>query len=322
MSFREHFRDRGAVIGLFLSNKCNFVCAHCCTESSPDEKDILPLGVLEEFLTSVAPSDDVKAFHASGGEPFLHPKHLQIISDYALKYGKLFGVNTNGYWAKSKVIKQLLAGDQLQGLTHLFISYSKWHEKFIPSELVNEAIEIGVSSRKKVELMIVYESIEELEHYRNVLTSDKKDLVIMSSPVDYIGRAAQLQPATLNLQEPPSYSGCNEANRPTLLSNGDFIACCNTVSYSAGNKGLHLGSAMSKSGDQLIRQYKESVQFKAIAHLGPQLVSATLKKHPNQIGNSLSDKCFSCEKLLNAHDELDILSGLSSSGIIKLINLR
>nr|WP_276614348.1 radical SAM protein [Pseudomonas sp. TMW22090] len=321
VSFRENFSDRGAVIGLFLSNKCNFICAHCCTESSPSKNDILPLAVLEEFLNSVSSSDNVKAFHASGGEPFLHPKHLQKISDYAHEHGKLFGVNTNGYWTNSKLIKKMLAGNELIGLTHLFISYSKWHEKFISIELINEAIDIGISSHKTVEIMIVYESADELERYQAALTSGRKNLIVMSSPIDYIGRASQLQPADRSVQKDMAYSACNEANRPTLLSNGDFIACCNTVSYSAGNNGLQLGSAMIKSGDQLLREYTQSFHFKAIAQLGPQLVSAILKKTPDKHDNASSDKCLSCEKLLNTHEGTDISSGLRGSGIIKLINL-
>jgi len=321
VNFRENFNTRGAVIGFFISNKCNFTCAHCCTESGPGESDLIPLSLLESFLQSAVLKEGVKAFHASGGEPFLFPQHLEMISQHAAQHGKLFGVNTNAFWGRSKYIKDLLRNERLKGLTNLFISYSKWHAEFIDVNTVREAIECAISTNKTVELMIVYEGEDELGHYTRELTSNHPEMVVMRTHVEYIGRAANLPRADSARQYTEVISGCGEAKRPTLMSNGDFIACCNTVAYKAGADGLMAGSVFEKDSQILLEEYKKNLLFSAIAHVGPNLIAAALRVDSTKNCHTSTDKCETCKGLLGNYDAADIETALKNSGIIKLIDL-
>ena len=84
-NFPRHF-------AIELTNKCNIKCRFCYNDSTCNNNSFLkdPIEVLKGLKSS-----KVQAIELTGGEPFLHPKFLEIVN-YSLNNFSIVAVITNG----------------------------------------------------------------------------------------------------------------------------------------------------------------------------------------------------------------------------------
>ncbi|MGZ8335557.1 MAG: radical SAM protein [Allosphingosinicella sp.] len=83
-----------AVVQIHPTLRCNLACAHCYSTSSPQRREALDAGVLEQFLAE-ARAEGYDAVGFSGGEPLVYrplPRLLQTARGLGLKVT----VTTNG----------------------------------------------------------------------------------------------------------------------------------------------------------------------------------------------------------------------------------
>ena len=80
-----------------LTDACNLHCKHCGSNCSQSGSNYLPIEMIEKTLDSVSKSLDPHKIMVclTGGEPFLHPDIIKIIS-LSRKYGFPVGITTNG----------------------------------------------------------------------------------------------------------------------------------------------------------------------------------------------------------------------------------
>src|SRR5262249_51878420 len=100
-AIQAYYNDVHAVLGLYLTNRCNIQCRHCGVMSGPRERGRLPIQAIVAQIPALAADGAVKALHVSGGEPFLYQDDLCALAAAAKAHGLAFGVNTNGFWARS-----------------------------------------------------------------------------------------------------------------------------------------------------------------------------------------------------------------------------
>lgn len=306
---RAHFDEPGGVFSIFLTNQCNFLCAHCCTDSGPHDTTRFGSADLVSVLDGLRLAPDVHSVHVSGGEPFLALRQLELISHRCKVDGRLLGVNTNGFWIRSKNICDRF-DSSLSGISELFISYSKWHAEFISPDEVSRAIGFAQERGIRVELMIVFEKQAEIPVLKQVIPADyRSDVPVSVSVVDRLGRAEKLhlspEPDT-DLQE--SY-GCSEANRPVVMPDGTFLMCCNTVGYTRGASGLSLGQVTAPEDvPSLLQDHREDDGVRAVRVFGPNLISALRRTSlPGPDSEADTEKCSNCAKLLNSKQALQQL---------------
>lgn len=88
--------------------RCNLRCAHCFISCAPDNDAFEPLSLeeVERRLEESVPLG-VREYYFTGGEPFLHPRIVDILSR-ALEYGPTT-VLTNGTLLKPRQVEPLAA---------------------------------------------------------------------------------------------------------------------------------------------------------------------------------------------------------------------
>lgn len=306
---RAHFDEPGEVFSIFVTNQCNFLCAHCCTNSGPHETARFGLTDLDSVLEGVRLATNVRAVHVSGGEPFLALPQIELISQRCKANGTLLGVNTNGFWIRSKNICDRF-DSSLSGITDLFISYSKWHAEFISQIEVGRAIRFSYDRGIRVELMLVYEKQTEIPALKQIVPEELRAHVPVSvSVVDRLGRATKMHLSPEPDANLPATYGCAEANRPVVMPDRTVLMCCNTVEYSRGTAALSLGRVTTPEDvPPLLQQHREDKGVRAIRIFGPTLLSALRRKSLSEQGGPTdTDKCSSCARLLNSKNGLQQL---------------
>lgn len=309
--FRAHFSEPGGVFSIFLTNQCNFVCAHCCTDSGPHDTTQFGLTELLSVLDGLRETPSVHAVHVSGGEPFLALRQLELISERCKADNRLLGVNTNGFWVKSKNICERF-DSSLSGISDLFVSFSKWHAQFISPREVSRTIEFARDRGIRVELMLVFEKQSELPDLKEVIPAKyRSEVPISVSVVERLGRAERIRLSPEHNPELRENLGCAEANRPVVMPDGTFLMCCNTVEYSRGTAGLRLGR-IGVPGDvaYFLQRHREDVGVRTVRIFGPNLIVALQRSSLAQPeSKAATDKCSNCAQLLKSEQGLRELSG-------------
>lgn len=91
--------------------QCNLTCSHCFISCSPDNTSFgnLSYEQVAEVLED-STQHGVKEYYFTGGEPFLHPQIVEVLS-LALEYGPVT-VLTNGTVMTPKLVEQLVQAEK------------------------------------------------------------------------------------------------------------------------------------------------------------------------------------------------------------------
>ena len=92
-------------ISIEILQRCPNRCIYCSSHSNPQAKHIIPFEIIKNVIDD-AKSLGCKTVCLSGGEPFLHPQILDIIS-YIAKQQLICYVYTSGIYMKDEVYSSL-----------------------------------------------------------------------------------------------------------------------------------------------------------------------------------------------------------------------
>jgi hypothetical protein len=279
---QEYFTNFHRILGIYVTNKCNATCEHCCTGSSPFETSRFSVDDLIDGLQSIGKAGWVRALHVSGGEPFLVPDILKKIGTIASKHSLLYAINTNGYWASSE-LKARKKISSIPGLTQISLSTDIYHEPEIPiSRIINAAI-AGLDFGLKVQLGVCVPGGQRNDYVVSLEQRIGEDLLskleLVISPLEADGRAAKLPEANwrqMDAERPRGY--CQQINRPVVLEDGRFVACCNTpiTSNQPDHSPLILGSLKRQSISTLNKKAEKDPIVQAIRVLGPDYLAGVI----------------------------------------------
>jgi hypothetical protein len=314
--FRALFLQPQAVLSLFISNQCNFFCKHCCTGSGPEKTPQIDDELLGKILAQSERRKEIRAIHVSGGEPFLQLRALIKLSRHAERTRVLLGVNTNGFWIRSSRLRRALT-EELAGITHLFISFSQWHAQFISPEEIGDAVQFAIAAGRSVDLVLICErQLEESDELLAAIFPHRtpEGLNVATGFVEPVGRAERFE--NLPLVQGKVYSRvpgiapepCELVNRPTVMDDGAYLMCCNTVNYRKGSSGLRMGSAKTESLDDLMSRHTGDPVVWALRALGPRFL---LELNDRILGtcdtpqmSSQLGKCAECHLLMQDAQKL------------------
>ena len=218
---------------IHVTYTCPLTCAHCCFNSSPSNRDRLPLEVV---LSTIRRLDvtDIKMMAFTGGEPFLLGKDLCVAIKLANSRGLITRVVTSAFFGKRQEdAKKILADVADAGLDELSISWDDYHEQFVSFECVynvfHTATELGL--RPAISIVQGASSRWTAERVRAELgLSAECEQVICEAPLNKTGRAEkELREAGLRASR--SIGPCPYVmTGPTLSAKNKLLACCRSHS--------------------------------------------------------------------------------------------
>jgi organic radical activating enzyme len=320
-----YFAQFHAVLGIFLTNKCNALCAHCCTSSGPRLSNSFPIEALERALVQRSLPKSVVALHISGGEPFMSWRYLREISDFASKRHLLLAVNSNGYWGTTseRAAKTL---DTVPALTHLLLSTDQYHEVYIPLSSVKNAAIAALERSIIVDLGICLPNDADntyLDHVRDYMGEALcRRINCYRIALEAEGRATGLSLADkLTPMEPERQSQhCGRLNRPVILQDGRVSACCNTVvvERQGQESPLLLGTIAEESFSEISARANDDLLLQALRTRGPWFVANKLNEMGYPIASTDDDGiCDLCNRILTNQPAVLALKTLLSSAPLR-----
>ncbi len=143
-------------LGIVLSTQCNATCVHCSQSCGPYRQEKLSSADVFRIMDEAAAIDDDQplSFDLTGGEPFLDFDSLVEIVSHGARLGAQVSCVTNAYWSRTDdIARARLSLLQRAGLTALSVSVSRFHQRFVPIQLVRRTLatanELGIRTELK-----------------------------------------------------------------------------------------------------------------------------------------------------------------------------
>ena len=99
--------DKDILLTIEATDKCTLRCDHCFAEAGPEKNTFIDhekIDDVAEECKALFPKYKERLIRITGGDPFLHPKMLDIIRSFSKRRSELgytnLDVETNGWWAK------------------------------------------------------------------------------------------------------------------------------------------------------------------------------------------------------------------------------
>ena len=289
------------VLGLLITNKCNFACRHCCNESGPANANTVRIEDVARIIDGARDVPSIREVGLSGGEPFLYLPIVREIVRHAAALGLSASVTTNGFWGRSPAAPKLLADLRSDGLTALHISTSEFHEEFRKRDVVVTAVRLALDAGLRVTVNIVATPGCPPAAVREALgeLAEQVDFVVM--PLLPSGRAARdATPAEFATGSPLPVGNCREHFRKLAVDlEGDVYPCCSpggfTPPLKVGNvRALPLSEILTVSDGNRLLAVLESV---GPAYFLPFLRAEGLD---TELPESFSDQCHLCHAMLSS----------------------
>ncbi len=168
-----------ATVQIDLTDQCNNNCIACwCNspllseERRNQPKNTLPKGAVKNLIAELSRMGTREIFFSGGGEPFMHPDLLEIIT-YAKKIGFYCSINTNFTLVNEEIIQKLL-DIKLDYLTvSVWAGTAQTYKATHPNKTEREFVRIRdmlvyLSSRKKIYPQVkIYNVISNI-NYREI----------------------------------------------------------------------------------------------------------------------------------------------------------
>lgn len=309
-------------ICVILTEKCNIRCRHCVSNCSPSRNEDLDLSILESFLRQAAESEFVNSVGFSGGEPFIDIARLEYAAGLCGRYGLDFDVTTNSFWAKDVAsAKNILL--RLRGLSRLCLSTDIFHQEFIPSSYIVNAINACNELNIDCCVVVTYlkNSYRGEEIIRRELRGAEGAYTIQQWPALPVGRASNEINHADFLVYDSSEAVCATADTPMLNVHGELIACCGpAIHWPRGNL-LNLKHLSERPLDETLKSADQDSVIQALRVWGPAYVFRLVSSLGRRKGSffkttTMDHMCSICKCLLADpyHAEL-VQQALESSRI-------
>ena len=316
------------ILTLELTDRCNIRCRHCIASHEPGHGDSMDFTLIDEAV-SAASELNIPMVSASGGETFLVPNHLRYFLECTQDKQVLNHVVTNAFWAVDSNIAGNIMEDLYQhGLNGISVSYDQFHQEFITTATVRNAINAALDNNIEVDVKVV-------------ATKDKKTLDILRevstwgvpvsvNPMFFVGRAKKLEKRQIYYTDPLSETreiygieGCQSANKPFIQTNGNVIMCCgglpdaDLLSIYSGFPAI-LGNAKADSVRTCLERLDNKI-IRLIERLGPiELMRYITKDTSGAVDPSITNvnfesMCEYCVYLLSKPQFHNILNELDEN---------
>lgn len=293
-STTDDHRSIGQELYVLLSDRCNFLCAHCVNSAGPKSTRWTPT---EESLASLADeinqSPEIKMLHFTGGEPTLFLPQIKLLLASLTRTIPLT-LTTNGWFSERNI--QYLDG---LPLSSIIISHDRYHAPFVALEKLIPLVQYLKSQGKEVSFSFVFSDISELAELAPLRALD---IPVHTSRIIKSGRA-QWQPEwhdTNSIKNTcpsltPEQRRIPELEKIVYISGKGFTPCCGPLMF----------DEMMSSGST----FTGALKAYASNHLLQRLRSGTFQQQGLALGFDLSELPFQ-----SSCDTCSLLYGSIASG--------
>lgn len=289
------------VLGLLITNKCNFACRHCCNESGPANANTVPIEDVARLIDEARDVPSIREVGLSGGEPFLYLPIVRQIVRGAAALGLSVSVTTNGFWGRSPAAPKLLADLRSDGLTALHISTSEFHEEFRRRDVVVNAVRVALDAGLRATVNIVVTPGCPPTAVREALgeLAEQVDFVVM--PLLPTGRAARdAAPAEFATGSPLPVGNCRDHFRKLAVDlEGDVYPCCSPGGFTPP---LKVGNVRTSPLSEILMGAEGNRLLAILEAVGPAYFLPFLRAEglDTELPESFSDQCHLCHAMLSS----------------------
>jgi hypothetical protein len=196
-------------LGLHLTDRCNARCEHCAYHCGPQALGVMSADEAEGYIQQ-ATEAGAEMLCMSGGEPLLFLDTVAKIAQKASSRGiRSIWVFTNAHWATNpEKTKRTLTILKKAGVSRLCIGTDGFHQPFVPTSSVRDAMSIASSMELEVVLdtRIMGKTLQD-DNPINKATirilqelGDLKNIETWRGTPLFIGRAAEILPQKIGTE--------------------------------------------------------------------------------------------------------------------------
>ncbi|MDP9266867.1 MAG: radical SAM protein [Acidobacteriota bacterium] len=314
-----------------VTEACHVGCSHCGFIGSTRDRDV-DANELREWVANACAYGIPKIIF-TGGEPFERFEVLRDAVATAAAWSVEIGVFTSSFWGSSFDAAATLL-DKLSGLTHLYLSSDRFHQRRVPLAFVCNVIDAALKREiKDISICITYTHEEERLETQQQFASYGERLMFH---FDRVIPTQFLSPIVLKNQSrgigtAPSEYGCScYLGTPIVNPNGDVFSC------HAGKAAAHadmqtlpyyLGNLRGASFEALMRMSERRWDYQFLRTHGPKGVAQLFSIYPDlasavgrQEFTNGCDMCFSV--LRNREGRAALGHHVSKASVQDSINQR
>lgn len=314
-------KNYGSCLTISFTNRCPLKCEHCFVDalsSGGVDMDTKMVSNIASQLKDL--QGTITHIGLTGGEPFLRPKEIKIISEAANSMGASVGVVSSGYWARSKLEAERII-EANENIHHYNLSTDLYHLKFVPLTNIKNAYEAAKKNCKEV-IVRFTEGCGDSEKEKLLMEEIRKfagkDIHVQS--INPLGRAAHLH-EEFHFARKKSPIPCLSSG-PIICEDGVVLPCCNGLVAAKTVHPLILGNVAIDSLSTIYRKTSTNTILHFLRLWGSYGLYELLRK--SSLSNLLPKKhlyynpCHTCVKLFSMPQIDEYLADLSMDFELRL----
>ena len=292
-------------IAFGYSTRCNIRCAHCVAAEDRPASERMEIARAREIIREMAAAD-VTGISFTAGEPFIYFDDLLELVSLCREKKMYVRIVTNSSWAKTpEETEDLLRLLKQSGLSQLRLSYSRWHQQYVPRGNVLNAARGCLATGLDYFISFVTDFSTQDDSYEHYLRDNA--LKFFPEPLIYDGRADSLEQKTIRTD----YQENRCAMNPYLAPDLSMYACCDAGSHFNTTDFFLLGNLRDHSIQQLFTKTETDPLYTCIRSMGITAIASFAGITAREI--ITYRKCELCKKLFDSPEMLKTLRKASES---------
>ena len=297
----------GNEFGISITNQCPLECAHCVRSSeSKNNSDKISFKKFKQVINElIEMQTTIKTIRLTGGEPFLIPEKLKLVSEAVEKSEMEASVVTSAFWAKDSMTANKII-EKFPGISEYCISADIFHQKYVPFNQIKIVIRALKNHSKKIRLQMTQNktpSDEERALMEGIKSLVDKEIKLRIIDIAYGGRAKlNFDKTQFNFSKDFSKFPCM-AKIPVLLENGSVIPCCSLLFNVKNSHPLYLGDIFHNSIREIYENASRNALFQHIRLWGFSELIPLIKnsEYSDRLPDSFIEDypCHICSSLFN-----------------------
>lgn len=268
--------------------KCNAECEICCFNCTPHETEKINYETVSRLIKEAAETKAFNEISITGGEALLYRNEVESLIELSNSYKFRTILTTNAFWAKSiDAAYETLYKLKEIGLSLLSVSTDEFHNKFIPTEFVENLI----IANEKVKIPITFQSVVTRKTtYEHKLIKKYPNYTWRKGLCQPVGRAVKTIPSEDYIYS--KYDGkCIYSDILTIMPDGSCYPCC---SQGVRLDNLKIGSVYEQSLQDLIKAKKNHKFTKIMIYRGPKWLIETGEAEGHYLSNPMKNYVSCC----------------------------
>jgi len=298
-----------SVLKIHMTYQCSAECEHCRFKCIRKPSAVIDYDLAMKCIKVLKERNELELVVLMGGEPGLFPDLTHKLAHDINTLNLAVRVETNAFWAKTKEsARQFLQPLYAENATVMF-SLDCWHEKFIPSDWIENAIRVSDELAGDCNLEIAYlegpGADNEKDRRTDELLKDMEKRLgrspctqVCQGSIFFNGRAAYNIAPLVSAGRGVPNEICNKA--PWWLD-GDFdtfdLLILDPGGYLSKGCGIAIGNIKDDSVEAVLQSFdvKKHPIFSTLIDSGPAGLAKEAMESGYVMKQDYADKCHLCQ---------------------------